>query len=161
MRGSAASSLDGPSITILPVSRRRRDRNGPGRRGRFVRPAESSFPSLLISSMASKMVWTTSGARPSDGSSSSSRRDATSARGPSPAFVVRRRKVSPAFCDSRSFSRGNILKAAPCRRPLLSCSCSDRRPSAGSRALKDSQKRRGLRVTWKYREPPAYELVCR
>jgi hypothetical protein len=62
-----------------------------------------------------KNRFTSSGARPSDGSSSISNLACSSARGRSPASAARRRSSVPAICFSRSCNRGNRRKRVPVR----------------------------------------------
>ena len=62
--------------------------------------------------MTSKICLTISGARPSEGSSSSSRRGRPSARGRSPASAARRPTACRRAGARRSFRRGNSAKIA-------------------------------------------------
>jgi len=67
-------------------------------------------PLLLISSIASKIVWTTSGPARAKARPATAGADATSKARAIASICCSPPESVPAFCVSRSFKRGNILK---------------------------------------------------
>ena len=107
--GFDATSAEVPSRATCPVSSTYARLEWRSAAFAFCSTRSTGTPARWISSIASKMAWTTIGASPSDGSSSRRTRGLDISARPMASICCSPPESVPAVCLSRSFSRGKSV----------------------------------------------------